>query len=239
MDIPRDLLDAVRKADRITVLTGAGISAESGVPTFRDKLTGLWEQYNPEDLTSIEGFQRNPTLVWNWHEWLADKMASAAPNAGHRALADWAQRRPGLTLITQNIDGLHQRAGSRGVIELHGNIHRLVCSREKSPAGERRPFTEIPPRCPSCGAYLRHDVVWFGEALPSQAIEAAAEAARGCRVFLAVGTSGVVQPAASLPWLALETGALVVEINPQDTPLSRSAGFRLRGPAGEVLPRLV
>jgi NAD-dependent deacetylase len=239
MDIPRELREMVQKADRITMLTGAGISAESGVPTFREKLTGLWERYDPEELTSVEGFRRNPKLVWDWHEWLAERMAAAEPNPGHHALAALAHNRPGIALITQDIDGLHHRAGSRGVIELHGNIHRLICSVEKTPCGGRGAFTETPPRCPNCGSYLRHDVVWFGELLPAGALQAASEAARHCQVFLAIGTSGVVQPAASLPWLALEAGATVVEINPQTTPLSNSAHYSLRGLAGQVLPPIV
>jgi NAD-dependent deacetylase len=236
--LPAELVALCRSAGRIAMLTGAGVSRESGVPTFREKQTGLWERYRAEDLVSVEGFARNPRLVWEWHEWMAAVMAAAGPNPGHAAIARMARSAASFTLITQNIDGLHQRAGCAQVHELHGNIHRIICSAERTPVREHRAGGD-PPRCPRCGAFLRRDVVWFGEALPEEALQAAWEAAAECEVFFSVGTSAVVQPAASLALLALRRGAAVVEVNPQETPLSASARFLLRGPSAEILPALV
>jgi NAD-dependent deacetylase len=235
--IPETLIVKLASAQRVAVLTGAGVSKESGVPTFRDKLTGLWERYRPEDLTSVDAFERNPALVWRWHEMLAEAMRSAEPNPGHRALARMAAKIPNFTLITQNIDGLHQRAGSTHVVELHGNIHRYICSADRRRV-EEFSREKIPPRCDRCGAFLRHDVVWYGEMLPPEEISAATVAAEECEVFLSVGTSAMVQPAASLPYIALRNGATVVEINPQETMLSPNAHYVLRGNSGVVLPIL-
>ena len=236
--ISPELVVLCRSAMRIVMLTGAGVSRESGVPTFREKQTGLWERYRAEDLVSVEGFARNPRLVWEWHEWMAGRMAAAQPNSGHRAIARMARAAPQFTLITQNIDGLHQRAGCADVHELHGNIHHVICSAERAPVRDFSP-EEKPPHCPRCGAFLRHDVVWFGEKLPEAALAAGWEGAAHCDLFFSVGTSAVVQPAASLPLLAFRGGAPVVEVNPDETPLSESAQFRLRGLAGEILPALV
>jgi NAD-dependent deacetylase len=236
--IPENLVALLASARKVAVLTGAGVSRESGIPTFREKLTGLWEKYRPEDLASVDAFERNPALVWRWHEMLAEVMRSAEPNPGHRALARLAECMPRFTLITQNIDGLHQRAGNAQVVELHGNIHRFVCSAERRGV-ERFSREKIPPRCDRCGAFLRHDVVWYGEMLPPEAIGAATAAAEDCEVFLAVGTSAITQPAASLPYLALRKGATAVEINPQETLLSPDAQFVLRGTSAAVLPVLV
>ena len=237
--IPEALISALRQAQHVTVLTGAGTSAESGVPTFRDAQTGLWERYNPQELATPEAFQRNPKLVWEWYCWRRGLVQAAAPNPGHFALVKMAKLAPELTLITQNVDGLHQRAGSAGVIELHGNILRTRCSREGNRV-ESWPETDpSPPVCPQCGANLRPDVVWFGENLPHQALEEAWLAACTCQVFLSIGTSSVVEPAASLPGLAKGYGALVVEINPAETPLTPQADFVLRAPSGVALPALV
>jgi NAD-dependent deacetylase len=236
--IPPELIRQCREAKQIAMLTGAGVSRESGVPTFREKQTGLWERFRAEDLVSVEGFARNPRLVWEWHEWMAGRMAAAQPNPAHLAITRMAQRAPRFTLVTQNIDGLHQRAGCAEVYELHGNIHRIICSAERVPTTVA-PSAEKPPRCARCGAYLRHDVVWFGESLPEAALAAGLRAAQECDLFFSVGTSAVVQPAASLPLLALRRGTPVVEINPEETPLSGSARFVLRGPAGEILPALI
>lgn len=235
--IPPELAEALRAARRVAILTGSGISAESGVPTFRDAQTGLWALYEPQDLATPEAFARDPRLVWDWYGWRRELVSRAEPNAGHLALVELERRVPELTLVTQNVDGLHERAGNRDVVELHGNIRRTICSRERSAVDAYSP-EERPPRCPSCGAYLRPDVVWFGEMLPEWAMEAASEAARGCDVFLSVGTSGVVYPAAGLPHEAQRNGATLVEINPEDTPLTPSAAYSLRGAVGEVLPRL-
>lgn len=219
-------------------LTGSGISAESGVPTFRDAQAGLWSRYDPQGLATPGAFARDPELVWRWYAWRRALVGGARPNAGHRALADLERRVPAFSLVTQNVDGLHQEAGSANVVELHGNIRRSRCPVENVPV-EPDGKDHLPPLCPNCASPLRPDVVWFGETLPVAELEAASEAARSCDVLLSVGTSGLVYPAASLPYEAQETGAIVVEVNPDPTPLSASAAFALRGSAGEVLPRLV
>jgi NAD-dependent deacetylase len=219
-------------------LTGSGISAESGVPTFRDAQTGLWARYDPQVLATPEAFARDPGLVWRWYVWRRDLVEGAEPNAGHRALTDLERRVPAFSLVTQNVDGLHQVAGCANVVELHGNIRRSRCPAENV-AVEPDDTDHLPPLCPNCGSPLRPDVVWFGEALPPEQLRAASEAARSCDLLLSVGTSGLVYPAASLPYEALERGAIVVEVNPERTPLSASADFSPQGRAGEVLPRLV
>ena len=238
-DLPPGLIEALRGAERVVALTGSGISAESGVPTFREAQTGLWERYDPQELATPEAFARDPHLVWNWYQWRRKLVAEAEPNPGHRALAELERRIPEFTLVTQNVDGLHARAGSRNVIELHGSILRSKCSLEDEVAEPEEHDDSVPPLCPHCGAFLRPDVVWFGEMLPPGAFEAASEAARGCDLFLSIGTSSLVYPAASLPFEALENGATLVEINPSETPLSRHATFTLQGRAGEVLPGLL
>ena len=238
-DLSPDLLEALRGAERVVALTGSGVSAESGVPTFREAQTGLWARFDPQELATPEAFARDPRLVWEWYAWRRSLVAEAAPNAGHLALAQMERRVPHFALLTQNVDGLHQQAGSRNVKELHGNILRSKCSLEGTVVEESAQPGEMPPLCPACGAPLRPDVVWFGEALPGEALAAASEAARGCDVFLSVGTSSLVYPAAALPFEAIEEGAALVQINPQETPLSPYAAHLLRGRAGEVLPELV
>jgi NAD-dependent deacetylase len=237
-DLPPGLIDALRSAERAAVLTGSGISAESGVPTFREAQTGLWARFDPQELATPEAFERDPKLVWEWYEWRRDLVAEASPNPGHAAIAEMERHFSSLTLITQNVDGLHQRAGGQDVIELHGNILRTRCSVEGAVV-EDYDEGEKPPCCPSCGAPLRPDVVWFGEMLPYDALEAASEAARRSDLFLSVGTSSLVYPAAALPFEALENGATLVEINPEETPLTPNADYSVRGPAGEILPQLV
>lgn len=237
-NIPSRLVDALRAARGVTVLTGSGVSAESGVPTFRDAQTGLWARYDPADLATPGAFERDPRLVWEWYEWRRGLVARASPNPGHAALAELEQRLPRFTLVTQNVDGLHRRAGSEAVIELHGDITRTKCSAEGLTVEDYDPRGKPPP-CPSCGAPLRPDVVWFGEALPADALHTASGAARSCDLFFSVGTSGLVQPAASLPFEASRSGATVVEVNSSETPLTRHADYALRGKAGEVLPALV
>jgi NAD-dependent deacetylase len=238
VDPPQALIFALRSSSHTVVLTGSGISAESGVPTFREAQTGLWERFDPQELATPEAFERVPGLVWDWYAWRRKLVAQAAPNPGHLVLAEMQDLGPNFTLVTQNVDGLHQRAGSRDVIELHGNILRTRCSVEGVEVDEYKE-SESPPVCPSCGAPLRPDVVWFGEMLPPGALDAASEAARGADLFLSVGTSGLVYPAAALPYEALESGAALVEINPEGTPLTPHADYALRGPAGDVLPRLI
>jgi NAD-dependent deacetylase len=237
--VSRDLIEALRQAERVVALTGSGISAESGVPTFREAQTGLWARYDPQRLATPEAFDRDPHLVWEWYEWRRNLVSEALPNPGHRALAELERRVPEFSLITQNVDGLHQRAGSRDVVELHGNILRSRCSREGVIVEPEDRDDAVPPRCPRCGALLRPDVVWFGEMLPAGALEAASEAARGCELFLSVGTSSLVYPAAALGYEALESDATLVEINAGETPLSRQADHVLRGRAGELLPELL
>ncbi len=237
--IPPQLIETLRSAGRVTVLTGAGISAESGVPTFREAQTGLWAQYDPEELATSQAFQRNPRLVWEWYAWRRELVAKAEPNPGHLALAQLEQRIPHFTLITQNVDGLHQRAGSQNVIELHGNIQRTICFNDRQVVNAWPDSEEIPPRCPRCGGLLRPNVVWFGESLPGLALQSAWAAAKQGDIFLAVGTSALVQPAASLPWVALEQHIPTVEINPNATPLTPAMTYVLPGPAGQILPALL
>lgn len=237
--IPPDLVEILRRATHVAALTGAGTSAESGVPTFRDAQTGLWAKYDPLELATPQAFRRDPRLVWEWYAWRRGLVAKAEPNAGHLALAALEKRAPRFTLITQNVDGLHQRAGNTAVIELHGNITRTKCADCARVVNEWPPTDEVPPRCPHCGGLLRPDVVWFNEMLPFDALSAARTAARDCDLFLSIGTSAIVQPAASIPLEAAEYGAVTVEINPHPTPLSRFVDYALAGPSGVILPALV
>lgn len=230
---------ALAQARHVCILTGAGISAESGIPTFRDALTGLWARFNPEELATPEAFERNPELVWNWYESRRERVRAAEPNPGHYALAELQRRVPRLTLVTQNVDGLHQRAGSRGVLEYHGNILRDRCTVEQVVATRSTDAGRAIPRCAACGGLLRPDVVWFGEPIPAGPMIAAAEAAQACDTFLSVGTSSLVYPAAGLAETALRRGAVVIEVNPNPTDLSASAHYALRGPSGVLLPRLL
>ena len=238
MTIPPELVAALCNARSVAVLTGAGVSAESGVPTFRDALTGLWSKFKPEELATPEAFRRNPGLVWEWYASRREKAGSVEPNPGHYALAEIERRVRSFTLVTQNVDGLHQRAGSRNVIELHGNITRVKCFTEGTLVSSWHE-DEVPPKCPACGDYLRPDVVWFNEALPDGAFETAETKARLCDLFFSIGTSSVVYPAALLPEIAFRANAMVVEINPDDTPLTPLARFSLRGNSGVILPELL
>ncbi len=225
------------KARRVTVLTGAGISAPSGIPTFRDP-GGLWDNFRIEDFATPEGFARDPERVWRWYLARWQKIREAEPNLAHRKLAELEkQKGEGFLLVTQNIDGLHQRAGSKRVVELHGSIHRMRCTA----CGRTAPMppAEVPPRCPACGALMRPDVVWFGEPLPPGAFEAAAAAFQNADVALVVGTSAVVEPAASLGRLAKYAGAYLIEVNPEETPLSPLADLSLRLGAEEGLAALL
>jgi NAD-dependent deacetylase len=239
MTIPPSLADAIAKARSVAVLTGAGVSAESGVPTFRDAQTGLWAQFDPQKLATPDAFRRDPKLVWDWYAWRRKLVAKAEPNAGHRALAVLEDRVADFALITQNVDGLHRRAGSRNVVELHGNIGRVKCSREHTIVEHWTETGDAVPRCAGCGALLRPDVVWFEETLPADALQAAEDAARRCQILLVVGTSAEVYPAAALPGYAKASGAAIVEINPHPTALSGVADYVLRAPAGVALPALV
>lgn len=237
--IPAEVIQRIVAARSVTVLTGAGVSAESGVPTFRDAQTGLWAKYRPEDLATPRAFRRNPRLVWEWYEWRRKLVGDAKPNPAHFALAEMERRLPEFHLVTQNVDGLHQRGGSQEVIELHGNITRTKCFDEGTIVSKWAETDDVPPKCPDCGGLLRPDVVWFEEALPDDEMELASRASKDCDVFLCIGTSTVVYPAAALPFVALRSGATVVEINPQPTPLTDQAQFVLTGAAGVVLPELL
>ena len=239
INLPPDLIRLLRAANQIAVLTGAGISAESGIPTFREAQTGLWAQYDPQELATPHAFVKHPRLVWEWYAWRRELVSAAKPNAGHLALVEMAQRVARFTLITQNVDGLHQLAGSTDVIELHGNLHRTKCCREETVIDEWVDTGEVPPRCPRCGDRLRPDVVWFGEALPRAAWQAASDAAMTCEVFFSIGTSALVEPAASLARIAMQHGAKVIEINPVATPLTSMVTYALQAPSGQVLPALV
>jgi NAD-dependent deacetylase len=239
MTIPAELLQRLAAAKSVTVLTGAGVSAESGVPTFRDAQTGLWAKFSPEELATPRAFQRNPRLVWEWYEWRRKLVAGAKPNPAHLALVEMQNLFLRFHLVTQNVDGLHQRAGSRNVIELHGNITRTKCSEEGTIVSTWKDTGDVPPKCPACGGLLRPDVVWFEEPMPEPEMRQAMTASRHCDFFFSIGTSTVVYPAAALPWEALRSGATAVEINPQPTPFTAQAHFSLAGAAGIVLPELV
>ena len=241
IDTLRALREAMAAADSVAVLTGAGISAESGVPTFRGS-GGLWRNYSPQELATPEAFARDPRLVWEWYDWRRGIIARAQPNPGHRALAELERRAGGrgsFTLITQNVDGLHERAGSRNVAKLHGDIWLLRCvgcGREER--NEQVPLADLPPRC-ECSALLRPGVVWFGEPLPPDEWERAERASRRAQVFLVIGTSAVVYPAAGLAEVARQAGAKLGIVNPEPTPLDSVADWVLRGPSGDILARLL
>lgn len=223
----------------MVALTGAGISAESGVPTFRDAQTGLWAKYEPEQLATVSAFLKHPRLIWDWYAWRRSLTQKAAPNPGHFALARFQELFEAFALITQNVDGLHARAGSKGVIELHGNIERTLCFDEGTEVSSTEDDGETPPRCPRCAGLLRPGVVWFGEALPPDALRRAEEAAANCEVMFSIGTSSLVHPAAGLPLVAKRQGAFLVEVNPGPTPLTPHADLVLSGPSGQILPQLL
>ncbi len=236
----RELARAAGGSQRAVVLTGAGISSDSGIPTFREP-GGVWSRFRPEDLASPEAFARDPKLVWDWYRARAENVKEAKPNPGHLAIAEMERLFQDFYLVTQNVDGLHQRAGSRRVIELHGNLWRARCTRcrsvftlDQAPIGQ-----DEMPHCPSCGALARPDIVWFGEPLPADALEMALDLSARARIFFSVGTSGLVQPAASLPYIAKRAGAILVEVNPNETPLSCDCDFTFRASASEALPNIV
>ena len=230
------------QAQKIACLTGAGVSAESGVATFRDPQTGHWARFDPQQLASQDGFAADPGLVWRWYmERLLGVTQRAQPNAGHRALAEIEQMRPHFTLITQNVDNLHERGGSQCVIHLHGEITRFHCNRcgRTYDLNEAEQAAAEPPHCINCGGLVRPSVVWFGENLPLSAMNAAWQAAESCDLMLVVGTSGVVYPAAQLPFVAQERGAVVIDINPEPSPISEMATLYLPGPSGVILPQII
>ncbi len=240
---PDALIRALGLARHIAVLTGAGVSAESGIPTFRDAHTGMWARHDPMKLASPEGFENDPETVWQWYQWRRRLIAENRPNAGHRALARLQQLVPELTLVTQNVDGFHQLAGSGPVLELHGNIHRNICSITgrtiEADWIERHGHHRPPPSPHHPRGQARPDVVWFGEALDASILDAAFRAAADCDLMLIVGTAGAVQPAASLPVIAREHGARLIEINPERSELTTLADWHLAGPGTGWLPALV
>jgi NAD-dependent protein deacetylase/lipoamidase len=237
MDVIGKIADRLLSARRVTVLTGAGVSAASGVPTFRGE-NGLWKSHRPEDLATPEAFAVDPALVWEWYDGRRRMVAACRPNRGHEVLAVWSRRFPEFTLVTQNVDGLHELAGTAHVVRYHGSIWEVRCMAGcRPPWGDRRvPMPEIPPLC-DCGALLRPGVVWFGEAIPEDAVLASSRATR-CDVFFSVGTSAVVYPAAGLIQAAARQGAITVEINPEPTPLSARVDYSIREASEAALDRL-
>jgi NAD-dependent deacetylase len=232
------LIDILNKTKRVAVLTGAGISAESGIPTFRGE-EGLWKTYRAEELATLSAFISDPRLVWEWYDWRRGIIGSKDFNPGHKVLASWEKLFPTFNVITQNIDGLHQKAGSFNILELHGNIWKLRCIEEGTINEDHNSHLgEIPPHCPDCGALLRPHVVWFGESLDASVLQSAFALSSSCEVMFVVGTSAVVQPAASLPLSASESGATIVEINPDPTPITPYVDFSFRGKAGDILPTI-
>ncbi len=238
MTIPGELIARLIPAKSVSVLTGAGVSAESGVPTFRDAQTGFWSKFRPEDLATARGFKRDPKTVWEWYDWRRKIVSDAKPNPGHLALMELELMFPSFHLITQNVDGLHQRAGSKNVIELHGNISKTKCFDENTPVESWFDTGDVPPKCPRCGGMLRPDVVWFEEAMPMNEFRQAVRATES-DVFMVIGTSSLVYPAAELPLEAGRNGATLVEINTTMTEITEEVHFHLDGPSGVVLPELV
>jgi NAD-dependent deacetylase len=230
--------EALHDAKAVVVSTGAGMSKESGIPTFRDAPNALWENYDPQELASPGGFLKNPALVWKWYQDRRAMIAKAEPHPGHFAIAEMAGLFGDFTLITQNIDNLHRRAGSSDVIEIHGNIFNYKCFDNEHPVSELPDGDDVPPRC-SCGSMIRPAVVWFGEQLPEDRIARSHRALHNCDVILVVGTSGIVVPAAYFPSIAKQEGARVIEVNPEMSQVTHEADIFLQGPAGEVMPKVV
>ncbi|HLR81800.1 MAG TPA: NAD-dependent deacylase [Paenalcaligenes sp.] len=257
IDFDETALEKIKAARKIVFFSGAGISAESGVPTFRDDLTGLWAQYDPMELATPQAFARQPALVWGWYLWRRQRVQEAQPNAAHTALAEWQaqQGNERIICLTQNVDDLHERAGCSHVLHLHGNLFASLCAEcgrglsDDALPEEHRAGThdevfhpqgqEIePPVCQDCGGYIRPGVIWFGESLDGNVLDQSFELSANCDVLIAIGTSGVVQPAAALPAIARDSGAYVIQINPQETPLDGVAHWNIRASAAQALPEL-
>ena len=239
IEIPQSLINLMRDAKRVAVLTGAGVSAESGVPTFRQAQTGLWAQYDPQSLATPEAFRADPELVWNWYAWRRELAGRVSPNPGHYALAQIEARVEQFDLFTQNVDDLHDQAGSQNITRFHGNIFDIKCFDRHHMIEDWQNLPGTPPECPICGSYLRPDVVWFGEMLPLNAIDYAVETVRQADIVFSIGTSSLVMPAAAVPVEAINASIPVIEINPNPTPISDHVAMALRGKSGEILPTLV
>jgi NAD-dependent deacetylase len=232
------LIEKLRTVSRILFFTGAGVSAESGLPTFRDAQTGLWAQYKAQDLATPEAFARDPETVWRWYQWRRRVHAEVVPNPAHHAIAAFEARLPDSMLVTQNVDRLHELAGSPAPIHLHGSVFRNKCARCGIAMPEVPHDLDSPPACQACGGRCRPDVVWFGEGLPEAPWKEAVAAAQAAEIVIVIGTSATVHPAARIPLLARDVGALLVQVNPEPTPLDRVA-LNLRGAAGSVMPELL
>lgn len=236
----------IHQANALTILTGAGVSKESGVPTFRDALEGLWAQYDPQHLATPQAFMANPKLVWDWYEWRRKLASEVAPNAGHIALAELERIKDDVHIITQNVDDLHEQAGSQNVIHLHGNIATHKCFDNCRGIPTLIDITTltynkdaVPPKCPYCGANIRPNVVWFGENLPQYELNTAIKYSQNCDVMLVVGTSGLVAPASELPRIAKQHGAKIIEVNPDTSTITHYADIKLEGASGEILPKVI
>jgi len=247
MDTLAKAADALRDAQHIMVFTGAGVSAGSGIPTFRDRLTGLWERQDPQRLETAKAFRENPALVWGWYLWRRQQVTQALPNAAHQAIHRLSGSGRNVTVVTQNVDDLHERAGNQDVLHLHGSLtlpkcftcHRFVAGSLEFPSIPAEGALIEPPRCRRCNGRLRPAVVWFGEDLPPGAWKTASRAARQCDVMLSIGTSGVVRPAADLPDIAIASGAVVVHVNNVDVSMNGPNEIMLIGPAEKILPQLI
>jgi len=247
MDTLAKATDALRDAQHIMVFTGAGVSAGSGIPTFRDRLTGLWERQDPQRLETAKAFRENPALVWGWYLWRRQQVTQALPNAAHQAIHRLSGSGRNVTVVTQNVDDLHERAGNQDVLHLHGSLtlpkcftcHRFVAGSLEFPSIPAEGALIEPPRCRRCNGRLRPAVVWFGEDLPPGAWKTASRAARQCDVMLSIGTSGVVRPAADLPDIAIASGAVVVHVNNVDVSMNGPNEIMLIGPAEKILPQLI
>lgn len=237
MEFPNNFIEALKNAQNCLVLTGAGVSAESGLETFRG-MQGLWDDFNPQELATPEAFACQPKKVWEWYQWRREKLPLVEPNPAHWAIAEMERYFDDFLLVTQNIDGLHQRAGSRNIVELHGNLNRSKCSRCNIMIDNMPDSDEVPPRC-ACGGHIRPNVVWFGEMLPDASIRRAWQAAENADLFFSVGTSSVVQPAASLGLVARNNGAVLIEVNLERTELSGIFDHVFLGKAGQIMPSML
>jgi len=235
----RDVIGVILNAKHLTALTGAGVSAESGIPTFRGK-DGLWNKYKPEELATPQAFARNPELVWKWYAWRMDIVFNAKPNPAHYGFAELERLRILKCIITQNVDDLHERAGSKNVLHLHGSLRKIVCTKcDYSEYAEKPPKIPPLPKCPKCNSLLRPGVVWFGEMLPQDVLSKAIDEMYKSDVVIVAGTSAVVQPAASLPLIVKRNGGVIIEINPSETALSYIADYRIEKPAGVAMKEIV